>query len=110
MQTEQLCDGLHYLTKHTIIKGWVKMVDSILYDALHITGNISQKIKTHNFKNAINDIFCFTIHTIFLWPHILYANNKSSLVGQLQIVIWGKAYQSTFFKPQEYTLYPSLYK
>jgi hypothetical protein len=116
MQTEQLCDGIHYLTKHIIIKAWVKMVDSIVYDtinefpkwdsppfckhlthSLHITGNISQKIKTQNFKNVVIDISCFTIHTIFLWPYILEANNKSSLVGQSPIVLWGKAYQSTFF-------------
>jgi hypothetical protein len=31
MQTEQLCDCIHYLTKHIIIKAWVKILDSILH-------------------------------------------------------------------------------
>jgi hypothetical protein len=43
--------------------------------------HISQKIITHYFKNLTNDILCFTIHIIFLWPYILHANNKRSLVG-----------------------------
>jgi hypothetical protein len=31
MQTEQLCDCIHYLTNHIIMKVWVKIVDSILH-------------------------------------------------------------------------------
>jgi hypothetical protein len=31
MQTEQLCDCIHYLTNHVIMKVWVKIVDSILH-------------------------------------------------------------------------------
>jgi hypothetical protein len=30
VQTEQLCDGVYYLTIHVILKGWVKMVDSFV--------------------------------------------------------------------------------
>jgi hypothetical protein len=32
MQTEQLCDGMQHLSKHTIMKAWVKMKDLILYN------------------------------------------------------------------------------
>jgi hypothetical protein len=32
MQTEQLCDGMQYLSKHIIMKACVKMEDSILYN------------------------------------------------------------------------------
>jgi hypothetical protein len=35
MQTEQLCDGIHYLTKDIIFNVWVKMVDSILYNNIN---------------------------------------------------------------------------
>jgi hypothetical protein len=31
MQTKQLCDWIHYLTKHIIMEAWVKIVDSILH-------------------------------------------------------------------------------
>jgi hypothetical protein len=31
MQTELLCDCIHYLTKHIIMKAWVKIVNSILH-------------------------------------------------------------------------------
>jgi hypothetical protein len=31
MQTEQLCDCIHYLTKHMYMEAWVKIVDSILH-------------------------------------------------------------------------------
>jgi hypothetical protein len=31
MQTEKLCDGMHYLAEHVIMKCCVKMVDSVLY-------------------------------------------------------------------------------
>jgi hypothetical protein len=31
MQTKQLCDCIHYLTKHIIMKAWVKIVNSILH-------------------------------------------------------------------------------
>jgi hypothetical protein len=32
MQAEQLCDGMQYLIKYIIIKAWMKMEDSILYN------------------------------------------------------------------------------
>jgi hypothetical protein len=56
----------------------------------HITVHILQNILSHNCKNIINDILCFTLDTIFLWPYIPDANNKCLLVGQLQIILWGK--------------------
>jgi hypothetical protein len=31
MQTEHLCIGMTYLTKHIIMKDWVKVEHSILY-------------------------------------------------------------------------------
>jgi hypothetical protein len=105
MKTEQICDCIHYLTKHIIMEAWVKIVDSILHHQkwiskmrftclflysmthfLHITVQISLKNMTHNLKNVNKLILYFTIHTIFLWPYIIVANIKCSFVGQLLIV------------------------
>jgi hypothetical protein len=111
MQTDQLCDCMHYLTKHIIMKVWVKIIDSVwhhkliskmrftcpLYTPGYITVHISQQIMMHIIKNVINDILCFTIHTIFLWPYILHANNKFPLVGQLPISLWRIGCHPTFF-------------
>jgi hypothetical protein len=94
MQTELLCDGMQYLSKHIIMIAWVKTEDSILYNNtnefpiwesptfvnsmihfLHITKHILQKIMTHNLKKVASDILSFSIHTIFLWPYILDAKS-----------------------------------
>jgi hypothetical protein len=34
MQTQEICDGIHYLTKDIILKVWVKMVDSIVFHTI----------------------------------------------------------------------------
>jgi hypothetical protein len=118
MQREQLCDCIHYLSKHIIMKSLVKMVDSIL----HHHKWISKMRFTCHFRHhdtslciflrnlwhitwrMLSMTSCFSPYT----PLILDANIKCSLVGQLLIVLWGKLYHWTLFKPQ-YTFHPSLY-
>jgi hypothetical protein len=39
------------------------------------------EIMSHPCKNDFIDIFCFTVETTFIWPYIIEANNKCSLVG-----------------------------
>jgi hypothetical protein len=109
MQTEQLCDRIHYLTNHIVIKTWVKIVLSVLHHHKWISNmrftcllytpwhifytslcKISLKHMTHNLKNVINDILLHTIHTIFLSPYILDAIIKCSLVRQLLIAFRGE--------------------
>jgi hypothetical protein len=34
MQKQEICDGIHYLTKDMILKVWVKMVDFIVYHTI----------------------------------------------------------------------------
>jgi hypothetical protein len=103
MQTQLLCDGVYYLTKEVMFQVLLKMEDIILchtmnkfpkWDSpaltvhtmtyfLHFTAHILQNGMTHDCKNIINDILCFTTDTIFLWPSFLDPNSKCSLVGQL---------------------------
>jgi hypothetical protein len=35
MQKQEICDGIHYLTKDIILKVWVKMIDSIVYRTIN---------------------------------------------------------------------------
>jgi hypothetical protein len=107
------------------MKAWVKIVDSILHHHKLISKMrftcllyTSQHIfyaslctflwKMWRITWMLSMTSCFTIHVIFLWPLILDANIKCSLVGQLLIVLWGKWYHLTFFYPQ-HPLYPSSY-
>jgi hypothetical protein len=128
MQTEHLCDDVYYQTIHVILKVWEKLVDSLLYHTinvfpkrdspalivhtatyfLHITVHIFQKIMKHPCNSVITDVFCVTIHTISLSPHILDVNNKCSLAGELQINLWGKGLSLDILVPQQHTLYLSL--
>jgi hypothetical protein len=72
----------------------VKMVNSSLYYnlhyfqndihlpwlyTLHFTVHIFQKMLTHDCKNIINFMLCYTIYTNFLWPYIHHASNEHSI-------------------------------
>jgi hypothetical protein len=96
MWTLQPCDGVYYLTRHVILKGWVNMVEFILLSyqrgfpnsglttldiptvshSLHIVVHIWYKTLTQDHKNLISDNFLFTTGSIFLPGNILDANNK----------------------------------
>jgi hypothetical protein len=48
-------------------------------------------------EECSQSLLVFTVNTISLWPSVLDADIKCSLVGQLLIALWGKWYHSTFF-------------
>jgi hypothetical protein len=115
MQTEHLFHCIQCLTKHMIIKAWVKIQDSILHHhkwiskmgftcLLYTPWNIFHTSLCtflwniwHITWRMFQRLLVFTINTISLWPSVLDADIKCSLVGQLLITLWGKWYHSTFF-------------